>query len=188
MKKWMWWVLGIIAVTLIIILWVVGKYNAFVSMDQTVKQAWAQVENQLQRRYDLIPNLIETVKGYKVHEASVFADIAAQRAKLAGAKSVSDKISASSGLEGAISRLLVIVENYPLLKADANFRQLMDSLEGTENRISVERMRYNEDVQTYNTFAKRIPNGFFAGLFGFDKEKTFFKAAEAAKEAPKVKF
>ena len=186
-KKWM-WIIGIVAVVLIAVMWVIGIYNNLVSMDVSVKAAWSQVENQYQRRMDLIPNLVETVKGYKIHEADVIEHVADARAKLAGASSVSDKVKATNGLEGALSRLLMVVENYPNLKADANFRQLMDSLEGTENRISVERMRYNETVKEYNIAVRKFPTSIFAGMFGFDREKTLFKAAEGAQEVPKVKF
>ncbi len=182
------WIAGIIAVIVIFAGWMIGAYNNLVSMDVSVKAAWSQVENQYQRRLDLIPNLVETVKGYKIHEADVFEHIADARAKLAGASTVSQKVDAANGLEGAISRLLMVVENYPNLKADANFRQLMDSLEGTENRIAVERMRYNEAVQNYNVSVRRFPTVMIVGLFGFDREKVLFEAAKGAKEAPKVKF
>jgi len=188
MSKGMMWLIGGVAAVIIVIGAVVGIYNSLVAKDVAVKTAWSQVETQYQRRFDLIPNLVETVKGYKIHEADVFKNIADARAKLAGAGSVNDKISATNGLEGAISRLLVVVENYPNLKADANFRQLMDNLEGTENRISVARMRYNESVQDYNTSVRRFPTVIFAGMFGFDREKPMFEAQKGAEEAPKVKF
>ncbi|MFA5097074.1 MAG: LemA family protein [Candidatus Margulisiibacteriota bacterium] len=186
-KKWI-WIIGIIAAAVIIGGWVIGVYNNLVGMDVSVKASWAQVENQYQRRLDLIPNLVETVKGYKIHETEAIKNVSDARARLAGAASTSDKVSAANGLEGALSRLLMIVENYPNLKADANFRQLSDSLEGTENRIAVERMRYNETVKNYNIAVRRFPTSIFAGMFGFDREKTLFKAAEGANEVPKVKF
>ena len=186
-KKWI-WMIGIIAAAVIIGGWVIGVYNNLVGMDVSVKASWAQVENQYQRRLDLIPNLVETVKGYKIHETEAIKNVSDARARLAGASSTSDKVSATNGLEGALSRLLMIVENYPNLKADANFRQLSDSLEGTENRIAVERMRYNETVKGYNIAVRRFPTSIFAGMFGFDREKTLFKAAEGAQEVPKVKF
>lgn len=182
------WILGIVGVIVLLILSIVGTYNSLVSKDVGVKTAWSQVENQYQRRMDLIPNLIETVKGYKIHEADVLKHVADARAKLAGARSVSQKVEATNGLEGAISRLLVVVENYPNLKADANFRQLMDSLEGTENRIAVERMRYNESVQLYNVSVRSFPTVIFANMFGFDREKSLFESVKGASQAPKVKF
>ena len=188
MSKGMMWLIGIIVVALILIGGVVSSYNSLVSKDVAVKAAWSQVENQYQRRLDLIPNLVESVKGYKIHEAEVFTHIADARAKLAGAQTVSQKVDAANGLEGALSKLLMVVENYPNLKADANFRQLMDSLEGTENRVAVERMRYNETVQDYNVSVRRFPTMLIAGMFGFDREKTLFEAAKGANEAPKVKF
>ncbi|MEK7376523.1 MAG: LemA family protein, partial [Candidatus Margulisiibacteriota bacterium] len=162
-KKWM-WIIGIVAVFVVAVSWVIGMYNNLVSMDVSVKAAWSQVDNQYQRRLDLIPNLVETVKGYKIHEADVIKNVADARARLAGANNVKDKVNAANGLEGALSRLLMVVENYPNLKADANFRQLMDSLEGTENRIAVERMRYNETVKEYNIAVRKFPASIFAGL------------------------
>jgi len=166
----------------------VGIYNNLVGMDQNVKQNWAQVENQLQRRYDLIPNLVETVKGYAKHEKETFENITKARSAWAGAQNTNQKIAAANQIEGALARLMVVVENYPQLQAAPNFRALQDELAGTENRLAVARMRYNEAVQSYNTSARRVPTVFFVRLFGFDSEKQFFKAQEAAKEAPKVKF
>ncbi len=188
MSKGMMWLIGIIALAIVLFIGLMGTYNGLVAKDVAVKTAWSQVENQYQRRFDLIPNLVETVKGYKIHEAEVFEHIADARAALAGAKTVTDKVNATNGLEGALSRLLMVVENYPNLKADANFRQLMDSLEGTENRISVERMRYNEAVQTYNTSVRTFPTVLVAGMLGFEREKPLFEAQKGANEAPKVKF
>ena len=187
MKKWM-WIAGIVAVVVIMFMWVIGVYNNLVGLDVSVKTAWSQVENQYQRRLDLIPNLVETVKGYKIHEADVFKNIADARTRYAGAQNVSQKVDAANGLEGALSRLMVIVENYPILKADANFRQLMDSLEGTENRISVERMRYNETVAQYNMYVRGFPTVIIVGMTGFDREKPLFQAAKGAEQAPNVKF
>jgi LemA protein len=157
-------------------------------MDQNVKQGWAQVENQLQRRYDLIPNLVETVKGYAKHEKTTFENITKARSAWTGATNATQKVNAANEMEGALSRLMVVVENYPQLQAAPNYRALQDELAGTENRIAVERMRYNEKVQAYNTRAKSIPTVVFVRTFGFDSEKIFFKSAEAAKDAPKVKF
>ncbi|MFA4858022.1 MAG: LemA family protein [Candidatus Margulisiibacteriota bacterium] len=188
MKK-TYWLIGIVVVVLLLVGWVVGIYNGLVGMDQGVKQGWAQVENQLQRRYDLIPNLVNTVKGYAKHEKDVFTYVADARAKLAGASGVNQQVAASNAMESAISRLLVIVENYPQLKASENFRALQDELSGTENRLAVARMRYNELVQQYNTKAKSVPTVMFVRMFGFDPEKIFFQIqSEAAKVAPKVNF
>jgi LemA protein len=189
-EKHMWkWLVGILAVVLLLGFWMVGIYNGLVGIDQAAKQSWAQVENQLQRRYDLIPNLVSTVKGYATHEKDIFTQVAEARAKLAGATTINDKVNASNQIEGFLGRLLAIAENYPQLRASENFRALQDELAGTENRISVARMRYNEAVQQYNTIARSVPNLFFVRLFGFDGEKPFFKVAnEQAKEAPKVVF
>ena len=188
MNKALIWVIGIAVVILLVSSWFVGIYNSLVVIDQDVKQSWAQVENQLQRRYDLIPNLVETVKGYAAHEKSTFENIATARSAWANASNTTQKVEAANGMEGALSRLMVVVENYPQLQAAANFRALQDELAGTENRIAVERMRYNEKVQMYNTKAKSMPTAFFVRLFGFDAEKVFFKAQAGAEQAPKVKF
>ncbi len=186
-KTWI-WVIGIVLVILAILGWIVGGYNSLVSKDVAVSTSWSQVENQYQRRMDLIPNLVNTVKGYAKHEKDIFIQVAEARAKLAGAKTVKDKIDAATGFEGALSRLLAIAENYPNLKADANFRQLMDNLEGTENRIAVARMRYNESVQNYNIAVRTFPTNIIARMFGFDKEKPLFQAVKGAENAPKVEF
>jgi LemA protein len=164
-----------------------GNYNQFVTLDESVKSAWAQVENQLQRRYDLIPNLVETVKGYAKQEKDVLIEVTNARARVGGATTVPDKISANNELSGALSRLLVVVEQYPDLKSNQNFLRLQDELAGTENRISVERRRYNEVVQTYNVAIRSFPANLLAGMFGFEK-KAFFEAPAAAKAAPQVKF
>jgi LemA protein len=164
-----------------------GTYNNLVTMDEGVKAAWAQVENQLQRRYDLIPNYVETVKGYAAHEREVFLRVTEARSKVAGAGSVQDKIEANNQLSSALSRLLVVVERYPDLKANANFIRLQDELAGTENRIAVERRRYNETVKTYNITIRRFPTNFLAGMFGFDKA-AFFEVPKERQEAPKVQF
>lgn len=166
----------------------VTQYNGMVGRQESVTQAWAQVENVLQRRADLIPNLVETVKGYAKHEKDVFTALADARAKLGGARTVPEKIEAHEGLGSALSRLLVVMENYPQLKANENFHKLQDELSGTENRITVERMRYNQAIQTYNISVKRFPGNLIAGMFGFQANDAYFKAAEAAKEVPKVKF
>ena len=165
----------------------VGNYNKFVKMDVGIKAAWAQVENQLQRRYDLIPNLVETVKGYAKQEKDVLVEVTNARAKVGGAGNIPDKIAANNQLTGALSRFMVVVEKYPDLKSNQNFLKLQDELAGTENRIAVERMRYNETVQVFNEAIRTFPANLLAGMYGF-KEATFFKVDEVAKAAPKVKF
>jgi len=164
-----------------------GSYYKFVSLDEGVKSAWAQVENQLQRRYDLIPNLVETVKGYAKQEKDVLIEVTNARAKVGGAGNVPDKIAANNELSGALSRLLVVVERYPDLKSNQNFMRLQDELAGTENRISVERRRYNEAVQSYNVAVRSFPANLVAGILGFQKAP-FFEAPAAAKATPQVKF
>ncbi len=164
-----------------------GTYNQFVTLDEGVKSSWAQVENQLQRRYDLIPNLVETVKGYAKQEKDVLVEVTNARARVGGASTVPDKISANNELSGALSRLLVVVERYPELKSNQNFLRLQDELAGTENRIAVERRRYNEAVQAYNVAIRSFPANLLAGTFGFGKA-AFFEAPAAAKAAPQVKF
>lgn len=165
-----------------------NNYNKLVKLNEQVNSSWSEVENQLQRRADLIPNLVSTVKGYASHESKVFADIASARSALLGAKSVDDKIKAANQMESAIGRLLVIVENYPNLKADASFTRLMDELSGTENRLSVSRMRYNDGVKGYNTTAKGFPTIFAVRVFGFPVSKSYFEASPLSKIAPKVEF
>lgn len=166
-----------------------GNYNKFIKLDQGVKSAWAQVENQLQRRFDLIPNLVETVKGYAKQEKDVMIEVTNARAKVGGTANapISDKIAANNELSGALSRLLLVVERYPDLKSNQNFMHLQDELAGTENRIAVERMRYNEAVKIYNQTIKSFPANLLAGMFGF-KEAAFFDAPKEAKAAPKVQF
>jgi len=158
-----------------------------VTLDETVKASWAQVENQLQRRYDLIPNLVETVKGYAKQEKDVFIDVTKARSRVGSAGNIPDKIKANNGLSGALSRLLVVVERYPDLKSNQNFMKLQDELAGTENRISVERRRYNESVKTYNVKIRSFPANILAGMYGFSKA-TFFEVPAEAKVTPKVKF
>ena len=164
-----------------------GTYNRFVSMDEAVKGSWAQVENQLQRRFDLIPNLVETVKGYAKQEKDVLVEVTNARAKVGGAGTVPDKINANNELSGALSRLLVVVEKYPDLKSNQNFIRLQDELAGTENRIAGERMRYNDAVKAYNVAIRSFPANLLAGMFGFQKA-TFFEAPATAKATPQVKF
>ena len=166
---------------------IAGTYNNLVTLDEGVKTAWAQVENQLQRRFDLIPNYIETVKGYAKYEKEVFIKVTEARAKVGGATNIPDKIKANNQLSSALSRLLVVVERYPDLKANQNFIRLQDELAGTENRIAVERRRYNEAVKTLNIKVRSFPTNIMAGIFGFEKA-AFFEVAEAAKAVPKVTF
>lgn len=163
------------------------SYNKFVSQEQAIKAQWSQVENQLQRRNDLIPNLVETTKGYAQHEEDVYKDIADARAKLLAAKSPEETIQAANQQTTALGRLLAVVENYPQLKADEQFNRLMDELSGTENRIAVERMRYNEKVQEYNTSRAQFPSNITAKLFSF-KEYPYFEAPAGAQQVPKVNF
>ncbi len=163
------------------------SYNRFVGQEEAIKAQWAQVENQLQRRNDLIPNLVNTVKGYAAHETQVFQAVADSRARLAGATTPDQKIEAANQQSAALARLLAVVENYPQLKANEQFNRLMDELSGTENRIATERMRYNERVQAYNTARRQFPANVTARMFGF-KEYPFFKAPEAAQQVPKVTF
>jgi LemA protein len=164
-----------------------GTYNNLVTMDEGVQAAWAQVENQLQRRYDLIPNYVETVKGYAAQEKEVFLGVAEARSKVAGAGTIPDKIQANNQLSSALSRLLVVVERYPEIKSNTNFIRLQDELAGTENRIAVERRRYNETVKTYNITIRRFPTNLLAGMFGFDKA-AFFEVPKERQEVPKVQF
>ncbi|MGB7437667.1 MAG: LemA family protein [Candidatus Acidiferrum sp.] len=166
----------------------VSRRNQMAIKREAVNAAWAQVDVVLQRRADLIPNLVETVKGYAVQEQTVFGDIAAARAALIGAKTPADKIAANGQLDSALSRLLVIVENYPQLKSNENFMRLQDELAGTENRIAVERRRYNEAIQDYNTYISLFPNSLIASMSGFTRNDAYFKTDEGARQAPKVNF
>ena len=177
----------VVVILLIFFLSVKGMYNSLVRLDEGIKGAWAQVENQLQRRYDLIPNYVETVKGYAKFEKDVLLKVTEARARVGGAGSVKEKIDANNELSSALSRLLVVVERYPDLKANQNFIRLQDELAGTENRIAVERRRYNEAVRAYNVKIRSFPTNILAGLFGFSRAE-FFEAPAEAKEAPKVKF
>jgi len=163
------------------------SYNRFVGQEEAIKTQWAQVENQLQRRNDLIPNLVETVKGFAQQERDVLGQIAESRAKLAGARTPEETIDAANQQTAALSRLLVVVENYPQLRSNESFNRLMDELSGTENRIAVERMRYNERVQEYNTSRRQFPSNVTARVFGF-KEYPVFNAPPEAERVPKVDF
>lgn len=166
----------------------VGRRNEMVRLNEQVKSNWAQVDVVLQRRADLIPNLVETVKGFAAQEQTVFHDIAQARAALLGAHSPEEKIAANRQLDGALGRLLLVVENYPQLKSNENFLRLQDELAGTENRIAVERKRYNDSVQAYNTYIALFPNDIFAGWAGFQRNNAYFEASPTSREAPKFQF
>ena len=182
----------VLVVMAVLALLVGGAYvsarNQMVTKNEAVKSAWSEVDVVLQRRADLIPNLVETVKGFAAQEQTVFHDIASARSALLGAKTPADKIAANGQLDGAIGRLLLIVENYPQLKSNENFLRLQDELAGTENRIAVERKRYNDTLQDYNTFIGLFPNSIFAGWAGFQRNNAYFTASESSREAPKVQF
>lgn len=180
-------VIALLLISFSLYSFVKGTYNSFVTLDESVKASWAQVENQLQRRFDLIPNLVETVKGFAKQEKEVFIGVTEARSKVAGAGTIPDKIKANNELTGALSRLLLVVERYPDIKSNQNFLRLQDELAGTENRIAVERRRYNETVKTYNVAIRSFPANLFAGMFGFGKA-TFFEVPEGAKATPKVSF
>ena len=166
----------------------VSTKNTLVSKNEAVKSAWSQVDVVLQRRADLIPNLVETVKGYAKQEQTVFGDIAKARSALLSAGTPQQKIAANGQLDGALGRLLLVVENYPQLKSNENFLRLQDELAGTENRISVERKRYNDTLQDYNTYVQQFPNSVFAGWAGFKPNDAYFQASEGSRVAPKVNF
>ncbi len=192
-------ILGILAALVIMVFSSFSRtYNTMVTLDEGVKEKWSQVENVYQRRMDLIPNLVETVKGYASHEQETFTQIAEARAKAGGTMQISDEVlnnpesfqrfqQAQSELGSALQRLLVVSENYPQLKADQNFLALQDQLEGTENRITVERQRFNESVRNYNTYIKQFPRVFLANMAGF-REKSYFQASEGSDQAPAVSF
>ena len=188
MKK-VWIVLIVVA---IVLLWFgstyAGRRNEMVRKKETVNSNWSQVDVVLQRRADLIPNLVETVKGFAAHEETVFRDIANARAAMAGAHTPQDRIAANNQLDGALSRLLVVVENYPQLRSNENFLRLQDELAGTENRIAVERKRYNDSVQDYNTYISLFPNNIVASTSGFTRNDAYFRADEGSRTAPHVQF
>lgn len=184
MNKTAWIILAVVAV---LVVGVISGYNSLVSMNENINGRWSQVENQLQRRADLIPNLVNTVKGYAAHEQQAIQAVADARAKLAGVQGPAAKAQANGELNTALSRLLVVAENYPNLKADKNFRALMDELSGTENRLAVARKDYNDSVQAYNTDIRKLPISLLAGPFGFSS-KEYFKAEDGAKQVPQVKF
>src|ERR1700676_3917339 len=185
-------VIVVIALLLLIVLFAFGQYvsvkNTLVSKNEAVKAAWSQVDIVLQRRADLIPNLVETVKGYAKQEQTVFGDIAKARSALLSAGSPQEKIAANNQLDGALGRLLVITENYPQLKSNENFLRLQDELAGTENRIAVERKRYNDTLQDYNTYVQTFPNNIYARWAGFKPNEAYFAATEESRQVPKVNF
>ena len=188
---------GLIAIIVVVVLLLgalafFGQYvsvkNTLVTKNEAVKSAWSQVDVVLQRRSDLIPNLVDTVKGYAKQEQTVFGDIAKARSSLLSAGSPQEKIAANGQLDGAIGRLLAIVENYPQLKSNENFLRLQDELAGTENRIAVERKRYNDTLQDYNTYVQQFPASIFAGWAGFKPNPAYFTASEGARQVPRVNF
>ncbi|NLY98640.1 MAG: LemA family protein [Clostridiaceae bacterium] len=187
MKKGLVALIVIVVLIVIIVAQVIGAYNTMVELNEDVDNKWSQVENNLQRRADMIPNLVSTVKGYAQHEEKIYTDIAEARSKLVGAGNMNELAEANDELSGAISRLLVVVENYPQLKADKNFIQLMDNLENTENRIAISRKDYNDTVQKYNTHIQKFPMNVFAGLFNFEKRQ-YFQASENSQTVPEVSF
>ncbi|HMG85434.1 MAG TPA: LemA family protein [Terracidiphilus sp.] len=192
MSKGMLVVLGVVGVIIVALLLVGGSYvsakNQMVAKDQAVKQSWSEVDVQLERRADLIPNLVETVKGFTKEENSVYADIANARAGMLNAQTPQSKIAANGQLDGALGRLLLLTENYPQLRSSEQFMRLQDELAGTENRIGVARRSYNQAIQDYNTFIGQFPNSIWAGMAGFHTNDAYFKASPAAQQVPSVKF
>jgi len=178
----------VVLLVLVVALWFVGINNRLVALRESVDAAWGQVETVLQRRYDLIPNLVNTVKGYAKHEKGLLEEVTRLRSQWGSARTVDDKVKAAGQLEGTLSRLLLVAEQYPDLKASQGFRDLQFELAGTENRISVERQRYNEAVRAYNTAIRQFPGSVVAGFRGMTADKSYFEAAAPAKEAPKVDF
>jgi LemA protein len=192
MSKGLWIALGVVGVFVLALLMVFGSYvgakNTMVAKDEVVKAAWSDVDVQLQRRLDLIPNLVETVKGFTKEESTVFGDIANARAGMLNAQGPAGKIAANGKLDSAIGRLLLLTENYPQLRSSDQFMRLQDELAGTENRISVARKRYNDALRDYNTYVRQFPNSIWAGIAGFEVNSAFFEASSAARTAPAVKF
>jgi LemA protein len=192
MSKGLWIALGVVGVLVLVVLMVFGSYvsarNQMVAKDQNVKSMWSEVDVQLERRADLIPNLVETVKGFTKEESTVFGDIANARAGMLNAQGPQAKIAANGQLDGAIGRLLLLTENYPQLRSSEQFMRLQDELSGTENRIGVARKRYNDSIQDYNTFVLQFPNNIWAGIAGYKQNDAFFKASPAAQTVPSVKF
>lgn len=178
----------LVAIAVVAVFSFVSVYNGIVAKHENITAKWAQVENQLQRRNDLIPNLVNSVKGYVFHEKTVLENVTNARSQWARAANLEDKVKAASSMDAALARLLLVVENYPVLKADQTFLKLMDELSGTENRIAVERMRYNEAVKDYNVTVRMFPGNIIAGMFGYGPASGYFKAEEQAKGVPEVKF
>ncbi len=185
-QKNMGWII-IVILLIIAVLWGVGRYNSFISQNEAINGQWAQVDTQLQRRFDLIPNVVATTKGIAAQEQTVFGEIAEARSHYAGAQSVDEKAAAAGQVESALGRLLVITENYPTLQSSQSFRDLTVELEGAENRISVERMKYNDLVRDFNASVKRFPSSIIAGMAGVSA-RTYFEVEDSAKEVPKVDF
>ena len=180
---------GVLLVLFLIIgMSLTGSYNRLVTLNEGVESAWAQVETVLQRRYDLIPNLVNTVKGFAAQEREVFTEVTRLRSQWGAARTTADKAQVAGRMEGALSRLLLVAERYPDLKSNQNFLALQDELTGTENRIAVERRRYNQTVQNYNTTVRRFPTNLVAGFFGFERSTAYFEASEGAESAPTVEF
>jgi LemA protein len=192
MSKGLWIVLGVVGVLVLALLMVFGSYvsakNEMVVKDEVVKAAWSDVDVQLQRRLDLIPNLVETVKGFTKEESTVYGDIANARAGMLNAQGPAGKIEANGKLDSAIGRLLLLTENYPQLRSSDQFMRLQDELAGTENRIGVARKRYNDSLRDYNTYVRQFPNSIWAGIAGFQVNNAFFEASQSARTAPSVKF
>lgn len=192
MRRGLWIAVGVVAVVVLVALLIAGSYitarNEMVARQVAYQTQWSNVQTQLQRRADLIPNLVATVKGYATHEETVFADIANARAGLLNAHSPKAAMQANGQLDSALGRLLAISEAYPNLKANQNFLALQDQLEGTENRIAVERRRYNETLRDYNTYIQQFPNNIWAGISGFKPDNAYFTASPASQNAPTVKF
>ena len=192
MGKGVWILLGIVGVLALAMLMVFGSFksaqNQMVAKDQAVKAAWSEVDVQLERRADLIPNLVETVKGFTKEENSVYAEIANARTGLMNAQTPQDKIAANGQVDSALTKFLVLTENYPQLRSSEQFMRLQDELSGTENRIGVARKRYNDRIEEYNTFVLQFPNSIWAGILGFKQNDAYFKASPAAQTVPSVKF
>jgi LemA protein len=192
MSKGLWIVLGVVGVLVLVVLMVFSSYvsarNQMVAKDQNVKSMWSEVDVQLERRADLIPNLVETVKGFTKEESTVFGDIANARAGMLNAQGPAAKIAANGQLDGAIGRLLLLTENYPQLRSSEQFMRLQDELSGTENRIGVARKRYNDAIQDYNTFILQFPNNIWAGMAGYKQNDAYFTASPEARTVPSVKF
>ena len=185
--------LGIVAGLLVLFVLIpgcvwIGAHNRIVTLHEQIDSSWAQVETVLQRRYDLIPNLVNTVKGYAKHEKGLFEEVTKLRSQWSGAKTTNEKVEAATQMQGVLGRLMVVVERYPDLKANQNFLALQDELAGTENRISVERRRYNEAVRLYNSVVRRFPSNIIAGIEGYERSASYFEAAAGAQETPKVEF